>query len=258
MSLLLIDFESSGLDVQQDKIIEVGAMLCDNKFNVQEKLSMLVNPGQPVSDVITKVTGITNDMLVGESDIHEMFEELGTMVSMELTYVIAFNRAFDEQLFKAEVRRHDMTLDPKMNYLVQVPWLCAMADIEQHMEFKSWKQMHIALDHGITVNPKELHRAINDVELMRQILLASGTTPEKMYEYQTSPWLYIRAMVRKPWEDNGEGIAQAKALGYGWEQAKGDASGKRFEKCWVKRIKEKNWGAEEKAAPFPIKLIGGS
>ena len=139
-----------------------------------------------------------------------------------------------------------------MNQMSQVPWLCAMADIETNYKFKSWRLMHLALEYGVIVNPKELHRAINDVELMRQLLQASGTSVEAMLEYQRSPWMYCVAKTQAPWEDNGQSTTAAKALGFAWQQARGDDSGRTFEKRWVKRLKEKDLDALREKATFEI------
>lgn len=237
--LLLIDFEATGVDTQTARITEIGAMVVDNEFNEPEAgMSQLVyESGYPaLTPENIAVTGITQDMLNGQGMV--MAQALVGLRSMTagvpIDYIIAFNRKYDENLFKTEMKRGSFDLDPGINQLMQVPWLCAMEDIESNYAFKSWKQMHIALEYGITVNPKLLHRALNDVELMRQILKESGTTPEAMFKFQQSPWIYIAANVKPPWTDNGKSSTEAKALGFKWQNAGDDRI---FEKTWVKRIK---------------------
>lgn len=261
MSVLLIDFESTGIDTKQARITEIGAQLVSDDFTkVHAQYSQLVwETGYPaITPEVEKITGINQAMLNLNAVTPKVaFAGLGELVEPTVRHVIAYNRGYDEELFREEMFRNELTLDPKMNWIGSTPWLCAMVDIEKNHEFKSWKLMHVALDHGVTVNPKELHRAINDVELMRQVLIASGTTLEEMYAYQQSPWIYLRAMVKKPWDDGGKSSGEAKALGYGWQQARGDETKRTFDGCWVKRIKAKNLVAEEKAASFEIRVIGG-
>lgn len=237
--LLLIDFEATSVDAHTARITEIGAMVTDESFNEPEaRMSQLVwESGYPaLTPENIAVTGITQDMLSSEGiSLDRATHILGNMVrGMDITGVIAYNRKYDETLFKAEMLRSGLSMDPTMNMLMQLPWLCAMEDIESNYKFKSWKQMHIALEYGITVNPKLLHRAINDVELMRQILKESGTTPEKMWDFQKTPWIYIAADVKPPWTDDGKSSSEAKSLGFRWEQA-GDE--RKFPKTWVKRIK---------------------
>lgn len=139
-----------------------------------------------------------------------------------------------------------------MNRLAQLDWLCAMEDIESNYKFKSWKQMHVALEYGITVNPKLLHRAINDVELMRQILKESGTSAKAMLEFQRSPWIYVAAKVNAPWTDGGKTSNEAKALGFRWQTTGDDRV---FEKTWVKKIKPKQYEELLNKATFSIREI---
>lgn len=257
--LLLIDFEATSVDTQTARITEIGAVLCHNDFTPDDMaltLSQLVyESGYPaLTPENIAVTGITQEMLL--KDGVPLADAVGTLIDMvdleQVDYVIAYNRKYDEQLFKAEVKRHTLDLDPRINQLMQVPWLCAMEDIESNYAFKSWRQMHIALEYGITVNPKLLHRAINDVELMRQILKESGTTPEAMYKFQQSPWIYIAANVKPPWTDNGKSSTEAKALGFKWQNAGDDRI---FEKTWVKRIKPHQYEALVNQTTLQLKEV---
>lgn len=61
-SYVVIDVETTGFDPTCDKIIEIGALKVENGTLV-DSFSTLVNPGVPVDDFITQLTGITNDDL---------------------------------------------------------------------------------------------------------------------------------------------------------------------------------------------------
>lgn len=257
---LLIDFEATGLDTKKERIIEIGAMVVDDSWNPvpDRQLSVLVwESGYPaLIDEVVKVTNITQDDLNTNSITpREAFEQLAKIIDSDIKHIVAFNRGYDEPLFREEMFRNEMTMNHQMNWLLSSPWLCAMVDVETNYLYKSWRLAHLALEYGVTVNPKLLHRAINDVELMRQMLQAAGTTPQRMYEYQQSPWVYVRALVKKPWEDNGASTALAKARGYNWEQCKGDETQRKFDKAWVKRVKQKDV-AKEETAPFQTRIIG--
>ena len=255
--LLLIDFEATSVDTQTARITEIGAMVVDNEFNEPEAgMSQLVyESGYPaLTPENIAVTGITQEMLLKDGvTLERAFIELCELVQeYDVDYIIAFNRKYDEKLFNAEVARGNYSMWPELNVLAQTPWLCAMEDIESNYKFKSWKQMHIALEYGITVNPKLLHRAINDVELMRQILKESGTTPEAMYKFQQIPWIYIAANVKPPWTDNGKSSTEAKALGFKWQNAGDDRI---FEKAWVKRIKPHQYEALVNQTTLQLKEV---
>lgn len=245
MKVLLLDFEATALDTKTARILEVGALLVDENFDIPEDvdygaISQLVwEPGYPaITPEVEKLTNISQKMLDEEGiPPRSAFIDLGRLVSeCKPEMVIAYNTAYDFELFKAEMARHRMQEMEGIHSLLLIPWVCAMTDIEKNYEFKSWRLMHVALEYGVTVNPKELHRAIADVELMRKMLKASGATPGGMLEFQRVPWVVVQAKTRKPWEDGGKSNEAAKALGFRWERVPG--SDRVFDKMWVKRVKE--------------------
>ena len=80
---------------------------------------------------------------------------------------------------------------------------------------------------------------------------------EKVLEYAREPWVYIKADILGPWQgkggDGGIGKTQAQSLGYNWEQPRG--SDLKFDKTWVKRIKQRQIDEERRLAPFRVSII---
>jgi len=74
-SFVVLDFETTGLDPSNDEIIEVGAIKVIGGVGDSE-FSALVKPSCPVSDFITNLTGITNEMVVDSPSIEEVLPEL--------------------------------------------------------------------------------------------------------------------------------------------------------------------------------------
>lgn len=259
MSKLLIDFESTGVDTKTARITEIGAMITTDNWTEVTGISELVwQSGYPaLTPEVVKVTHITQQMLneQGISMVAAMALLCTLVEEFKPTHVVAYNKAYDEALFRAELVRQPELMDiPYMKELAALPWVCAMSDIEKNYEFKSWRLMHVALEHGVTVNPTILHRAIADVELMRQMLVNSGETADTMYTFQKIPWVYVEAIVKKPWDDGGESTDLAKKHGYSWERARGDDTQRSFSKKWIKRIKEKNY-EQELALPFQVRRL---
>ena len=258
MDIILIDFETTSLDTKQARIIEIGAMRVDAKFSEPlASFSALVHDDSypALTAEITQVTKITQDLL--ESEGHQpkaAFLNLAELITKDVAYAVAYNTQFDLSVFKEEMRRNGLAQQPQMSWLLSVPWLCALNDIETNYAFKSKRLMHVALEYGVAVDPKILHRAIADVELMRQMLVASTTTPEKMLAFQLEPWIYVAAKLEKPWVDGGKSTEFAKTKGYSWERARGDNSERTFPKQWIKRIKQKSFD-DELTLPFQVERI---
>lgn len=95
---------------------------------------------------------------------------------------------------------------------------------------------------------------MDDVKLMRDMLKHVGATISAMRSFKDMPYVYLKAQVSKPWEDGGESTSKAKALGYRFERAANDYSGKEFKTTWVKRVKEKYLN-QELQAPFKVVVI---
>lgn len=70
-TVVIVDFETTGLSHDADKVIEIGMVRCryDSEgrlAGVDEALDMFEDPGEPIADNITELTGITDDMVRGK------------------------------------------------------------------------------------------------------------------------------------------------------------------------------------------------
>ena len=61
-AIVALDLETTGLDTQEDAIIEIGAVRFSNR-RVDDEFKSLVNPGKQIPNFITQLTGITNAMV---------------------------------------------------------------------------------------------------------------------------------------------------------------------------------------------------
>ncbi|NMB54256.1 MAG: DEAD/DEAH box helicase family protein [Leptolinea sp.] len=78
-SIVSLDIETTGLDPQNDAIIEIGAV----KFNgsrIEAEYSQLINPGRPIPPMITQLTGITNEMVHREPPIKAVIQDFENFV----------------------------------------------------------------------------------------------------------------------------------------------------------------------------------
>jgi len=88
------DFETTGLDTNHDKIIEIAALRFEDGI-ITDRFVELVNPERPISRMITDITGISNKMVrnapIEESIIDDFLYFLGD------DPLVAHNIHFDEQ-----------------------------------------------------------------------------------------------------------------------------------------------------------------
>ncbi len=91
-SYTVIDIETTGLSPSFDDIIELSALRVENCAVVSE-FSELINPGYQISDFITSLTGITNDMLKDCPKIEDVLPRFLDFLGDDL--IVGHNVNFD-------------------------------------------------------------------------------------------------------------------------------------------------------------------
>ncbi len=98
-SVVVFDFETTGLNADNCEIIEIGAVKVTNGV-CTETFSTLVNPHQKLGREISELTGITDDMLVFAPDLEDVLPDFHKFVHNSV--LSAYNIGFDIQfLLKA-------------------------------------------------------------------------------------------------------------------------------------------------------------
>jgi ATP-dependent DNA helicase DinG len=107
--IVSLDIETTGLDENREAIIEIAAV----KFNgrrVEDEFSTLINPGKPIPDFITGLTGIDNAMVKQAPRLRDIAHELTAFVGDApiLGHNVKFDIGF---LRKAGLFEYQQTLD---------------------------------------------------------------------------------------------------------------------------------------------------
>jgi len=234
MIWLGVDFETTGLDTDNDRIIEVGAVLWDTDRKVPLCMfNEMVSVPDKLSPIITKLTGITDDDLLKWG--HPADKVLGHLALMieKCDHVIAHNgNSFDKPMWESETERHGIAYP-------DTPWLDSRVDVPYPDDFSSKRLCHLAMELGF-INPFP-HRALTDVLTMMKVV--SHYDPKVIMEYQSIPNVTVRALVSFQNKD------KAKARGYHWQNK---------DKIWTKTMKENELETERADADFDISIIGGN
>lgn len=271
MKLLGVDFEAQHEDAETTPITEIGAVALWRGLPVQDsdreagwgnqdfawskQLSQLVyHPGYPPQDPeIVELTGITDEMLKKDGmEPKAVMPLLCTWVA-EADYVIAYNKLYDETLFKAVCTRLSLPIP-------DTPWICGLADLPWPGRKPCMRLSHLAFDKRVPFDPDSLHRATDDALLMFKTIFKCFTWEEIMAYYNT-PWSFLKAEIPPPWigrgGDGGTGRDVAKKHGYSYEYAKGTDT-PHFPKAWVKRVKSTRLDAEVNAlSPYKVTVLEG-
>lgn len=230
MLILGLDFEATDKIPETARITEIGAILWDTetKSEVQVLSTLVWAPDYPPqSQEVVQVTGITDQMLKAQGELPiEAFSKLSALLN-QASYVVAHNKEYDQTLWEKEIDQRS-----------RIPWFCTMTGLPVPEKFRCRKLSHMALDHGIPVDPAKLHRALDDVGLMLQLLACYDF--ERVIAYAKEPSVILQANTTVPWRDGGKSNQIAKDRGYRWQ----DLNGEKYLQKWVKSVKESQVKAE--------------
>lgn len=116
---LIVDVETTGLDVVNDRIIEFGAVPFDfdtdgRVYTVHPPLSYFEDPEQPIPPKIVELTGITDEMVGGQ----RIDDEAVRAAIAQADLVIAHNADFDRRV-----------LERRFPEFAAKHWACSLADV---------------------------------------------------------------------------------------------------------------------------------
>lgn len=171
MNILLFDTETTGLTLHPDvdvskqpRMIEFGAVVLNSRTNqIEEEDVILVNPGQPISAEITKITGLSDADVADAPLFPDVLPTLRRLFGAA-GCVVAHNLPFDKTIIKGELKRAG-TLD--------FPWpqieICTVA-----LYAEEWGRNPRMLELYERVMGKPLdqtHRALDDVKALAEIFI---------------------------------------------------------------------------------------
>ena len=102
--IVALDFETTGLYPETDRIIEIGAVKAFGGRIISE-YNYLVDPGIIVPSDASRISGITTDMVRGQATFADLAEELTSFLADAV--IIAHNLPFDLGFLTSELARID-------------------------------------------------------------------------------------------------------------------------------------------------------
>lgn len=156
---IVIDTETTGLDTATNRIIELGLIAFEYDaasgliYRILHTCNGLEDPGEPLTDIVKRITGISDEMLAGQQLDQD---EISSWIH-RADLVIAHNAGFDRRV-----------LERRLPEAVGANWGCTMHDINwQDEDISSLKLDYIAYRLGYFF---EGHRAVNDAQATLHLL----------------------------------------------------------------------------------------
>ena len=157
---VVFDIETTGLSKEKEMITEIGAVkVADGK--IIERFSTFVNPQRPISAEITKLTGITDDMVKDAPTIENVLPEF--LKFCEDTVLVAHNASFDTGFIRIAAERAGLG---ELHHTIVDTLELARALLPELNKHK----LDIVCEHlGVTLNGH--HRAVNDAEATAEVFI---------------------------------------------------------------------------------------
>lgn len=155
----VLDFETTGFDPDSCQPIELGIITLDyspsqNALRLVDTLSMMEQPDHPIPDIVTEITGLTDEKVEG----HRFDEAQLATVIESCDYLLAHNASFDRAFW-----------DRRFPQYADLSWGCTIKDIpwSEH-GFESNKLEYLLFKHGYFY---EGHHALTDCFAVVQLFL---------------------------------------------------------------------------------------
>ena len=155
---VILDFETTGLDLAKDEIIETACVkfrysAADEITGVSDVFQSYNEPSIPIPALVTDLTGITIEMVAGHRIEVAALEAFVADASIIIAHNAGFDRKFAERLSPIFEHKH---------------WCCTQAEIDWRKHgYGGAKLSYLLADFGYFHNA---HRAIDDCHALVEIL----------------------------------------------------------------------------------------
>ncbi len=170
----VVDIETSGGNYQTCKITEI-AILIFNGQKIYDSLVTLINPECYIPEYITRITGITNEMVKGAPKFYEVARKIVEITANKI--FVAHNSSFDYNFIRKEFS--------DLGYNYNRKTICTVELSRKLMPFHaSYSLGNLCNDLKIEINGR--HRAEGDatatVELFRRLLVIYNQNEQSMFK----------------------------------------------------------------------------
>ncbi|MCE7030589.1 3'-5' exonuclease [Jiella avicenniae] len=154
---VILDTETTGLDATVDEIIELGMVTftygAEGIGDVVSVFSRLREPARPIGPEITRITGITDEMVAGRTIDPAEVAAFVAPADLVIAHNARFDRPFCERFAPG---------------FADKPWACSVAEVDwSELGFEGAKLTYLVGQCGFFHNG---HRAVDDCHALLEVL----------------------------------------------------------------------------------------
>jgi DNA polymerase-3 subunit epsilon len=178
MRQIVLDTETTGRDpALGHRIIEIGAVVIQNREITNETFHAYLNPGRESEEGALAVHGLTQSFLQDKPLFSEVIDDFIAFLMRGSTEneVIIHNAKFDTGFFNAEIKRHLATNPAKASAYQPLEHYCSIKD-----SLKLAREIHpnqrnsldaLCKRYNVDTSKRNLHGALLDAKLLAQVYL---------------------------------------------------------------------------------------
>ena len=178
---ICIDCETTGLDPQNDRVIEIAVMCFDASGQIFAEKEALINPECEIPEPSMAIHHITNEMVKDQPTIASLLPEILEMIGKHI--IIGHGVKFDIDILAAEAARHGIPCTIQENI-----YLCTLRMARWYGQ--SPINSLASLGKHFNIPQDGAHRAMNDVVVNQEVfrkLLKSFKTTDHLFDVLSKP-----------------------------------------------------------------------
>ena len=181
-TFVCLDCETTGLDPQQDRVIEVAVA----KFTLDESIEQfesLIDPEHPISEASIEIHNITPDMVKGKPTIDKVIPEVLRIIGKHI--IVGHGIGFDIELIAVAAERAGIPHTLRQNLTLDT---LRMARLYGESPTNSLEQLR----KHFNIELEGAHRAMNDVVVNMEVfkfLAKSYKSTDQLFEVLSRPIL---------------------------------------------------------------------
>jgi len=155
---VVLDIETTGLSKHHHNITEIAAVKYSSGKKVGE-FQTLINPKEHIPSFITRLTGITDEMVKGAPTIEQALPDFLNFLGNHV--IVAHNATFDYGFIDANASRH-------LNVGLENGKVCTRKLASRLLPDLPSKRLGSICEH-LQINNEQAHRAMGDVKATSQV-----------------------------------------------------------------------------------------
>jgi len=178
-SFCVIDFETTGLDAERDRVVEMGIVVFDGGV-VTQKRQWLIHPEMAIPEESKAIHGIGDDEVKDAPKFRELAVEIAALLEGRIP--VAYNAEFDRKFLHAEFTRTGRAPSDAQPPALRpdVVWIDPLVWVRELQKYEKGKKLtEVAARMGIALD--NAHRADADAEAAGLVLLALASQMPNTY-----------------------------------------------------------------------------